>query len=213
MALYSKPSKVDSSAWLSMWYSPRQTIRRIININPRHQIIPLAGLIGIYWTLSQLQFRNAGDHVPFPLTLVITVIGGPIVGIVILYLTGVLLHWTGNKLGGQASAEYLRAAFAWSWIPNIWTLFLWVPQLFLFGTELFTSAKPKISSSSFLALIFLALSILELIANLWSYMILLINISEVQRFSYWRALSSILLTLLIIFVPLFIILALVSGFY
>jgi len=37
------------SPWLSVWWRPRDTIERIVSTNPKHHVLVLAALVGI-WT-------------------------------------------------------------------------------------------------------------------------------------------------------------------
>jgi len=201
------------SPWFTMWYSPRKTIRWIVDSNPRQQILFLSALLGISWALNQLSSRNAGDKLSFFLLLVVGVIGGSIIGIILVYLMGALFHWTGQKFGGKATVEHLRAAYAWSWIPNIWMLLIWLPALAIFGADMFTGATPKIEATPLLALLLLGFTFLNLITGLLSFFFMISCISEVQQFSNWRAFGSVMAGLLILFVPLFLILAFLSGFY
>lgn len=50
--------------------------------------------------------------------------------------------WTGKWLGGRASREAIGMALAWSMVPIAWSLLLWIPELLIFGTELFSHSAP-----------------------------------------------------------------------
>ena len=206
-------NKSTTSPWLTMWYSPRKTIRQIIETDPQKQILFLSAVLGIAWALNQLSSRNAGDKLSFISVLIVAVIGGSIIGVLLVYLMGALFQWTGKKFGGKAPVEHLRAAYAWSWIPNIWMLLIWLPMLIIFGSDMFTSVTPKIEANPLLAFIFLGFTVLNVITGLLSFFLIISCISEVQQFSNWRAFGSLLAGVLILFVPLFCILALLSGFY
>ena len=206
-------SNKSISPWLTMWYSPRKTIRQIVDTKPQKQILFLSALLGISWALNQLSSRNSGDKLSFISVLIVAVFGGSIVGVVLVYLMGALLHWTGGKFGGKAPVEHLRAAYAWSWIPNIWMLLIWLPVLIIFGTDMFSSATPKIEATPLLAIILLGFTFVNFITGLLSFVFLISCISEVQKFSNWRALGSLIASLLILLVPVFCILAFLSGFY
>jgi hypothetical protein len=204
---------LTSSPWLTIWYSPRKTIRSIVESNPNQQLIILAALIGISFLLEQLSTRNIGDTQPLFIIFIIAAIAGPLLGIIFVYILGALLHWTGSWFGGQASATETRAAYAWSWVPNLWILVLWIPKLALFGMELFTSTTPRIESNPVLALILLAFSLIELVVGIWVIIIFILCLSEVHRFSIWKAIATFVLSLVIIGIPLFLLLALMSGLY
>ena len=100
----------DSNPWLSIWTSPRGTIRRIVDSDPKHHVIILAMLAGFGEFLDHAAGGNAGDKFSLQVILIICAIVGPILGIVILYIGSALMRWTGSWLGGQASSIEVRAA-------------------------------------------------------------------------------------------------------
>jgi hypothetical protein len=206
-------SNKSISPWLTMWYSPRKTIRQIVDTDPQKQILLLSALLGISWALNQLSSRNVGDKFSFISVLFAAIIGGSIIGVILVYLVGALLHWTGQKFGGKAPVEHLRAAYAWSWIPNIWMLFIWLLVLLILGTDMFTSATPKIEATPILALILIGFTVVNVITGLLSFIFIISCISEVQQFSNWRAFGSLMTSVLILLVPVFCLLAFLSGFY
>ena len=71
-----------------------------------------------------------------------SLIVGSLMGILGLWLGGVLLRWTGGWIGSHANSRRIRTTLAWSNVPLIWSLVLWIPAIFLFGAELFTKAMP-----------------------------------------------------------------------
>lgn len=173
----------------------------------------MSTLIGISWALDQLSSRNAGENLSFSFVLVLAVIGGPVIGNFLVYLMGGLLYWTGKRFGGKAPVEHLRAAYAWSWIPNIYMLPFWLIQLVIFGTEMFTSTTTKLEANPSLAIMLIGFTFANVVTGLLSFIFIIISVSEVQGFSNWRAFGSIVVSLLIFLVPLFCVLAFVSGFY
>jgi hypothetical protein len=191
------------SPWLTMWYNPRKTIRRILDTNPYQQIFLLSSLIGILITSGELVSKKAENSLPFYLILIITIIGGSVIGIAYVYLMGALLHWTGSKFGGKASTESLRAAFAWSWIPSLWTLPLWIWVLIPFTSRLELNLSLTLISLCFLFIV--------VIANLLLFYLLISCISEVQQFSGWRSIGSLIISQLIFWISIFIILVPIFG--
>jgi len=126
------------------------------------------------------------------------VIGGPLSGILSLYLMGALMQWTGSWLGGEATAEEVRAAYAWSAVPMISTLLLWIPRFALGGTGLFTTASPLEAYPILLG----GIEIVEGVIGIWMFVILLKCLGEVHRYSAWKALLSLILSLLILLISI-----------
>ena len=199
------------SPWLTIWIHPRETIRRIVDTAPEHQVITLAMLAGFAQALSQASARNVGDTLSLPVILIVCAMAGPIGGIILLYVSGALLRWMGSWLGGQASSVEVLAAFAWSSVPNTWAMILWIPKLALAGKDVFTGTMPRIHANPFLALIIFGFTIVEMVVAVWAFCVLLKCLGEVHRFSVWKALAASFLSGLIVGVPVFCLLVLLSG--
>ena len=105
----------------TIWIYPRRTIREIVDSGSGQWTIFLSVLYGFEYALSQASSRNLGDEFSLPALLLITVIGGALGGIISVYFMGALLRWTGSWLGGEALPEEVRAAYAWSAVPVIFS--------------------------------------------------------------------------------------------
>lgn len=203
----------ERSVWpfLSIWIQPRRTIRRIVDSNPGKYVVVLAMLAGIEQVLGRAAWRSLGDYLSLAAILGISFIFGPIFGVISLYIGGVLYRWSGSWIGGRASSEEVRAAMAWSSIPTICTLPLWILELLIFGEELFTSSTPRIDANPFLFIILLPLAVIELILSVWAFVLLLQSLGEVHQFSAWKALASLILGTLVIVVPLLCLAGVIIG--
>lgn len=199
------------SPFLQIWVKPRETIRKIVAMDPTKYVIPLAMLAGVGQALDRASSRSIGDSIPLVAILAICVILGPIGGLISLYIGGALFRWSGSLLGGQATSQEVRAAIAWSSVPTTAVLPLWIPELLIFGEELFTSATPRIAANPFLTILLLGFAAIEIIAAIWAFVISLQSLGEVHRFSAWKALGAIILGILVILVPILCIVGVLAG--
>jgi hypothetical protein len=179
--------------WVSIWIRPRETIRWIVETDPTRQVILLAALSGIAQSLARASERSLGDIISVPIIFIIALIAGSIGGILSLYIGGALLRWTGSWFGGQAASEEVRAAIAWSSVPIIWSLLLLIPELALFGEELFTSATPRIDANPLLQFLLLGFVAVEIVISIWAFVLFLKCLGEVHRFSAWKALGAVVI--------------------
>jgi hypothetical protein len=191
--------------WITMWIKPRSTIQQIVDTNPEHKVILLAAAAGFSQYLQRASDEGMGDRWEWPIIFLIAMIVGPIGGMIFLYIGGALIHWTGNWIGGQASSQDIRAAIAWSNVPVIWMLILWIPGLVLFGQELFTTEMPRIEANPSLAFILFGFGVIHIIVGIWAFIVFLKCLGQVQRFSVWKALGNAILPGLIIIVPIVLI--------
>ena len=189
--------------WFSMWLHPRRTIRQIVETNPERLVLSLAAVGGFVEGLTNMASDSKGDDMSLRAILLATLIVGPIMGIVGLWVGGFLLRWTGGWIGGQADSRRIRATLAWANVPLVWSLLLWIPAILLFGLELFTEATPVLDASAQLAGLHLVFSVGIGIISLWSFVAFLHALGEVQGFSAWRSLLNSFLALLVFLVPLF----------
>ena len=194
--------------WFSMWLHPRRTIRQIVETNPDRLVLLLAAVGGIVEALTNASSDSKSDGMSLTAILLTSLIVGPLMGILGLWLGGVLLRWTGGWIGGQADARRIRATLAWANVPLIWSLLLWIPALLLFGAELFAKATPLIDASALLSGLYLVFSFGIGVVSLWAFVVFLHALGEVQGFSAWKALGNSILAGLVVAIPL-IVLALV----
>ena len=119
------------------------------------------------------------------------------------------MKWTGGWIGGRAQAHEIRAAFAWSGIIGIWLMVFWIPKLLLFGKELFTAQTPRMDASTSLTILFWLFVLVDIIFWIWTSVVYLKCLGEVQGFSAWKAFGNVLLAGSVIIVPILGITALV----
>jgi hypothetical protein len=168
-------------------------------------VIPLAALGGIANALDRATAQNAGDKLPLAGVLTSCIFGGVLGGLLGIYVGGGILKWVCSWLGGRASYKEVRAALAWSAVPNITSLAITILELFIFGNDLFTTATPRLDANPALGLVLMALGFVEIVLAIWSFVVLLKCLGEVNGFSAWRALGSLVLVLLLIAIPIVLI--------
>ena len=188
--------------WFSMWLHPRRTIRRIVETNPDRLVLLLAAVGGIVEALINASSDSKGENMSLQAILLTALIGGPLMGVIGLWLGGALLRWTGGWIGGQADSRRIRATLAWANVPLVWSLLLWIPALLLFGAELFATATPILDASTMLSGLYMVFSFGIGIVSIWAFVVFLHALGEVQGFSAWKALGNSILAGLVVLVPL-----------
>ena len=188
--------------WFSMWLHPRRTIRQIVETNPERLVLLLATVGGIVEALINASSDSKGENMSLQAILLTALIGGPLMGVIGLWLGGALLRWTGGWIGGQADSRRIRATLAWANVPLVWSLLLWIPALLLFGAELFATATPILDASTMLSGLYMVFSFGIGIVSIWAFVVFLHALGEVQGFSAWKALGNSILAGLVVLVPL-----------
>lgn len=187
--------------FLSLWIHPRRTIRNILSTNPLRMIIPLAllnGVIsGISWVAffwARFPYQEQYQHAFFVIGLIL---GGALFGLFNLYFGALLYQWIGSWIGGKGHFRDMKCAVGWSCYPFI------VASLFAFLSYILSA---HISLSFFFAL-------LHVVTLTWAFILFLHLIGEAHQFSAWKALVTLLIAFVFLFLISLILLFLITLFY
>lgn len=188
-------TKLDINPWLSIWTRPRDTIAKIVAFNPNHRLLLICLLLGMAATVS-VGYKELAQ---IPLQGFIVCIGISILSYLYLNLSSLFCLFSGKLLGGKARFKAVRSALYWSYIP---TTLAYFPLLYLAGGDENRSLTPL---GMFLTPLIFTVSI-------WSFVIHLKTLGQVQGFSAWRVLLSIILGYLVLLVGLFLLATILRPF-
>lgn len=196
-------ARPTSSPFLTIWTRPRETVRALVAESPELHVILLTCLAGIGESLDRASVRSLGDRESLPVIFAMALLWGPLGGLLALWLWSHLIRWTGRWIGGTASREALRTALAWAMVPVVCGLLLWIPELLLFGSDLFTEATPRLDAKPALLVPFLGFLAVEIALAVWTAVLLCNTVAEVQGFrSAWRGLGNLVLACAVFLVAL-----------
>jgi signal peptidase I len=184
------------SPWFSIWTRPRDTISYVLARDPRRHVLLLAAIGGIAALVNHL-FQTGGRAglVGWPVAVAIAV-GGAFLGIVGLYLNGLLLRLSGTLFGGSATQAQIRAVIAWALLPSILAFSLCVLAL-LWLAYIAGGVAPRGLVP--------ALQAITLILGIWGFVILLLMLARAQGFSFWRTIgSAVIAGCIVLIAPLLI---------
>ena len=188
--------------WLSIWTRPRATLRQILQEDPRRSLFRLAALGGIADALGLVVGSGLGDTLSPASCLAIALVGGALGGILFLFISSGLILIAGRWLGGRGGGAQVMAAVAWSSVPEIWGLLLWLPRAALLGEEVFREAPSRIEGNPPAALFLGFLMLAQTLIGFWGFLIALKCIGEAHQVSGLRAFGTLLLVALMAGVPL-----------
>jgi len=190
--------------WISIWSRPRATLRQILETDPRRLVFLLAALGGIAGALDLATASGTGEAYPVPVTLAVALAGGALGGVLFLFVFAGLARVAGRWLGGRGETIEIMAALAWANVPSIWSLLLWLPRAALLGEEMFRLTPSVIEGNPPAALFLGFLNLVQTLVGFWGFVITLKCLGEAHRFSAGRALVTLALAALMIFVPIFL---------
>jgi len=197
------------SPWFSIWTRPRATLRWILDSSPRRHVKTLAMLGGVASGMAAARTEIAADLPPLAV-LGGALLGGALGGLIGVYLMGVLLRITGRWIGGRGDWSGVRAAVAWSQVPAIWAILLWLPRVALLEGEVFHPDPAAVQDHPASAIALMLIELTQGVAAVWQFVVSLKCLGEAHSFSAWRSLLALILAVIAVVVPI-VILALLLG--
>jgi len=195
-APHEEPSE---SPFVTIWESPRETIRRVVATNPRRWVNALFFAAGFVGTLASVPTAlEERFEIEVPLTwLVAMAFGIGLITILSGYLNAWYKRWVGTLFGGDASPTAVVAVSAYASIPStVGHALVLAIQVTLFGTEPFTPTHPAMDAAS--PLLTRSLGLAAFLSSVWAVCVSIVGFAEVNRFSIARSIATSLLAALIV---------------
>ena len=182
----------DESPFITIWDAPRETIRRIVDRDPRRHVNLLFFAAGAIGTLDALaQFAERFPMPPLAVPVVCLVTG--LVAIPFGHLGAWYKRLISRLFGGLATQAEAVAVAAWATVPTVaGHAALWGIRFGLYGTELFRPDHPTVDTSP--RLLTLSLGLASMLVSTWSVYVAVVAFAEVSRFSVGRSILTSLVT-------------------
>lgn len=196
-------SPIRKSPWFSIWLHPRETIHKIIvEKDPNYRLFSLSFLIGLFLLL---QLLPGFQGISLGGALVFCVAVAPVLGLLMLSILAFVLLLLGKCFGGKATFVQVRAALAWALIPVVSSLLLYIVLLFVLYHLLITMPASALQISGWDVILLVGYAIVQSVLGLWSFLLLITCIAQVQGFSLFRSVCSVLvwflaMALMVVFV-------------
>lgn len=183
------PERVD--AWLTIWFQPRRTIRQIVDAQEPPSWIPVFALGTVSVLLNvvdkwlEIPAASRVDLARWVLLSLLTMLFWVLCG-------PSLLASYGRRRGGVGDSRQLRHALSWSYAPIAVSTLCWIPLWVITN-----GAAGEFALEGPLSFLALPLLLASPVAQVWSTVIAVAAVAEVQRFSLWRAFDSLFLLLVV----------------
>lgn len=199
---YLEKKETEKNLFTLIWTSPRKVFRFIDTYRYSRHVTLLLVLGGIVRGFDRASQRNMGDTHSIEAIIGISVFGGALFGWISYYIYAALLSFSGKWLKGKGSTKSLVRMLAYASVPAIAGLILLIPQIAVYGNEVFKADGDTYSGGIVSNILFYGSLVGQIALWLWSLVLIVIGLSEVQKFSIGKAILNLLLPVLFIGVPL-----------
>lgn len=202
----------DKEIFIKIWTSPRQVLKFINNNHYDKFVNILLVFSGISSAFDRASLKDLGDKIPLSGVIAISIIAGGLLGWISYYIYAALLSWTGKWINGKGNTESILRMISYAMIPTIIALILLIPQIVIYGNEMFKADGDILSAGLISNIIVYGSLLLEFILGIWTLIFIVIGISEVQKLSIGKSILNLLLPVLVIGIPILIIVLLFQAF-
>lgn len=175
--------KLGKNPWFYIFTSPKRVVRAICNYEPKKGLFVLSTIVALHYAFLYLALKpihlSNNLLVIVPLVLVLS----PILGWVWLNFQSWALLVTGKLFKGKATKQQLLVAVAWSKLPLLITLSLWVIMIVFASRPFYHHYFSGVS--------LLLISFIALIAYIWSIVLYIAAIEEVQGVPVFMSLLNV----------------------
>lgn len=184
--------------WLSIWTSPKETIASVVAENPNRSLWALAFIYGFSSLMNLCQSMVLGKMLGVWGILLLTVIFAVIYGYISFSIWSWFVLWVGKLFKGQGTFKTVRASYAWSCVPLILNIPLWLLMVGVFGHQLFLNLPEAHALGGGLVFILFLVLIAKVILAIWSLVIYINALAEVQKFSILRSIGNIIVAAIVV---------------
>lgn len=202
----------ENEIFNKIWTSPREVFKFINKYKYDKYGTILLILAGISRTFDRASMKNMGDSFSLWGIIAFCIIIGALFGWITYYIYSALISWTGKWIDGKGNTDSILRVLSYALIPSIISLFFIIPQIAVYGNEIYKSDGDITSGGIISNIIFYSSLIIEAALGIWSLVLCVIGISEVQKLSIGKSILNLILPAIVIMIPILIIVLIIYGF-
>lgn len=168
-------------------------------------MIVLLCLGGMSRAFDRAAYKNMGNQLSLVTIILVCVIAGGLFGWIWTYLYSALVNWTGKWLKGKGDTRSIVRIIAYAQLPNILSMLLLIPLIIGYGNDVFRSDLDLTGDNETVNSVLYMINLLDIVLAVWTIVLSVIGISEVQKLSVGKSILNILLPAFVIIVPLILI--------
>ena len=195
----------DQDIFTKIWTEPRRIFKFINDTQYEKYLYILMIFAGIVRAFDRASSKDMGDHSSLFSIVFGSIILGGMLGWISYYIYAALLSWTGKWLNGAGNTSSIYRMMAYAMIPSIMALVFVFLQIAVYGQDYFKSNTDFLESNIIGSIVFWISFSMEILLSLASLVLMVIGLSEVQKFSIGKAIVNLILPIAFIVVPIVLI--------
>lgn len=193
----------DKEIFTRIWTEPRLVMKYINDNSYDKFVVFLLVIGGISNAFDRIVSSDLFINQPLIVLVGIGLVLAGLSGWLGNYIYAAILTWTGKAFDGKAHSSDVFRVCAYAMIPSIFLILIVFLQLFVFGFEVFRDDFDTNSLGAGELAIYFGLALLTIVFGVWSLVIFVVGLSEVQKFSIGKAIGNLILSFLVILIPAF----------
>ncbi len=190
--------------WLTIWTQPRATISKIIAVNPDQSLWALSFIYGFCSLMNTFQSMAFGNSMGTLGLLILALIIAPFWGWINISVWSLVVSWTSRLFKGQGNFKTIRSAYAWSIVPMVLNIPFWIALVAIFGEQLFLNFPDADLLPNGLLFFLFATLVIKVILAIWSLVIYLNTLAQVQSYSVLKAVLNVIVAGILIAAVMFV---------
>lgn len=201
----------DGDIFTKIWTSPREVFTFINTYKYDKHTTLLLILAGITSAFDRATTKDMGDNFSLWGVIGFCVIMGTIFGWISYYIFAALISWTGKWIDGQGNTDSILRVLSYALIPSAVSLLMLIPQIAIYGNEIFKSEGDTSNGDIMSNILYYGTMIIDLTLGIWSLVLCVIGISEVQKLSIGKSILNFLLPAIVFLTPIFVIILIIFA--
>ncbi|MFL9834397.1 Yip1 family protein [Chryseobacterium terrae] len=202
----------DQDIFTKIWTEPRRVFKFINDTQYEKYLYILLFFAGVVRAFDRATSKDMGDNSSLLSILFICIVFGGALGWISYYIYAAFLSWTGKWLNGVGNTSSIFRMMAFAMIPSILGLFFLFLQVAVHGQDYFKNNTDYLESNTVGNIIFWISFAFETLLSLTSLVLMVIGLSEVQKFSIGKAILNFILPILLLVVPIVLIVMIATVF-
>jgi hypothetical protein len=192
------PTLSDLEVFKKLLTAPKEAFTFIDEYRFEKHSILLIILFGISYCMDTAIDKQWGNNSSLLSLFFIITICGSIGGYLYINLYAMLLGVTGNWLKGKAIINDFLRVLPYAMLPSAIGIIHIILAIFLSGIDVFTNVEQIAEYSPIIGLLVGILLIFKGILGIWSFVLMVLAVSVIQKFSIGRALANVMLPAVLI---------------